>query len=311
MKKILVPVDFSEYSYNALEAAAYIAKVKEMEIKIYHAMEDSYTPYVNMTGMGLVEDSSMFNYRKELQENVKAQLVTLAEKYRQRGLNVDFEIAMDKPYKSVLNAVNDSDIDLVAVGSHGHSDMEDIFIGSNAEKIIRLSPVPVLSVNRIRENYRIDRIVFASDFEEPEIERILQRVIKFAEIFMAELFLVRVNTAGKKSGAEKSRKRLEEMAQKFSLSAGAVTSYPDRSEEEGILNYAKEVKADLISLCTHGRTGLARLFRSSIAEEVAGYSEIPVLTYNIAKDKIARSAQPITKERIGQRDTTDRIGSSK
>jgi nucleotide-binding universal stress UspA family protein len=74
MRKILVPVDFSEYSLNALEVAVYIAKVKEMSIKLLHVMEDSYTAYYNMVGANMVEDNTLFTYRKELQRTITEQL---------------------------------------------------------------------------------------------------------------------------------------------------------------------------------------------------------------------------------------------
>lgn len=297
MKKILVPIDFSKYSLNALKVAAYIAKVKEMDIRLVHIVEDSYTPYANMTGRGLIETNAWLTYRNEIKDATKQQLEEIAEGVRKKNIQVEFEVILDMAKRAIVKDAEDNDVDLIVMGSHGHNDLEDIFIGGTSEKVIRTSAIPVLTVHESSENYKIDKIVFASDFEEAAIESILEKVIHFAEIFMAELFLVRVNTPSKLFSGPGSRERVDELAKKFKLHAGAVTSYSDRSEEEGIVNYAKEVGADLIALGTHGRTGLARLFKGSIAEDVVGYSPIPVLTYNISREKISRSIQPVTKER--------------
>jgi hypothetical protein len=58
------------------------------------------------------------------------------------------------------------------------------------------------------------------------------------------------------------------------------------------------MNADLIAMCTHGRTGLVRLFKGSVAEEVAGFSTIPVLTFNISKEKIKSYRSAIHDRKI-------------
>lgn len=300
MKKILVPIDFSTYSMNALDVAIYIAKVKDMSIRLLHVVEDTYTPYYNMAGIGMFEDSTLFNFKKELQEKVTSQLKEIADtKIIAKGIAVDMEVLIDNPRRKILNDINEKDIDLVVMGSHGFSDIEDIFIGGTSEKIIRSSSAPVITVQDIPSDYQINKIVFASNFHDEEVEEILNRVIQFAEIFMAELFLVRINTHDKHTKDHLSRERLGSLAAKFKFSAGSITTYSDRNEEEGIVNYSNEIGADLIALCTHGRTGFARLFNNSIAEEVAGNSTVPVLTYNITKDKYLKSISAVKRELRG------------
>ena len=297
MKKILVPIDFSDYSMHAIEVASYIAKVTECKVRLLHIVEDSYTPYYNMVGINMVEHSTLFTYQKELQESIKRQLTDLAEKIRKKGIEVESEVVLERAKNAIVKDAEEQNVELIVMGSHGHSDIEEIFIGGTSEKVIRTSSIPVLTVHEVPENYKIDKIVFASNFEEETVENVLKRVIGFAEIFMAELYLVRINTPSGLFPSSKSRERVEDLAKKFNLSAGAVTPYEDRNEEEGIVNYAKEVGADLIVLGTHGRTGLARLFKGSIAEDVVGNSTIPVLTYNLSRIKNIKTARPIAKER--------------
>jgi nucleotide-binding universal stress UspA family protein len=305
MEKILVPIDFSTYSLNALDAAVYIAKVKEMSIRLLHVVEDTYTPYYNMAGIGMLEDDTLYRLKKELQEKTTIQLNELAaSKISSQGIDVEIEVLIDNPRKKIIKEIEDQNIDLVVMGSHGFNGIEDIFIGGTSEKVIRTSSVPVLTVHEIGSPFTINKIVFASDFLDDQVEDILNRVIKFAEIFMAELFLVRVSTHGKQFNESLSRERIKALSEKFKFSAGSITTYSDRNEEEGIVNYSKEVGADLIALCTHGRTGFARLFNSSIAEEVAGVSSVPVLTYNISKDKYLQPQSVKREPRVSTKNKT-------
>jgi nucleotide-binding universal stress UspA family protein len=63
------------------------------------------------------------------------------------------------------------------------------------------------------------------------------------------------------------------------IARGTLNVYNDRSEEEGILNFAATINADLIAMATHGRTGLSHALIGSIAEDVVNHSKRPVLTY--------------------------------
>src|SRR5688500_15150743 len=117
MRKILVPVDFSDYSLNALEMACYIAKVKDMEIRILHVIEDFYIPQFNMVGVSPVESDTLTKYRTELQESLKSQLSQLAEKTRQKNLKAEYELVSNRVYKGIINDAEVNQVDLIVMGS--------------------------------------------------------------------------------------------------------------------------------------------------------------------------------------------------
>ncbi|WMJ72938.1 universal stress protein [Cytophagaceae bacterium ABcell3] len=292
MKRVLVPTDFSEFSDYAIAVAKYIAKKKNAIIKLLHVIEEPYTPKFSATGDMVFEDDMHKIFILKLMEKTTKRLHKQAEKVSADGIKCETDVVIDRAYTGINNEVEDSEAGLVVMGSKGTgSDIDDFFIGSTAEKVIRKSKVPVLTVKSKPEDFRLKNIVFASDFEE-DITHLLQRVVKFAEIFNAKLHLLRVNTPGKFLSSSMSRSKIDEIIRNYGLDNNySVNVYADSSEEEGIRNFASEIDADLVVLGTHGRTGFSQFFKSSIAEDVAGHSALPVLTYNIPYEETERKAE--------------------
>ena len=107
----------------------------------------------------------------------------------------------------------------------------------------------------------------------------------FFDLLDIETKLVYINLPGEKY---LSTKKIEERIVNFIIQLKNVTLgleeiaiYGDYTVEKGIFNYAQRVKADIISLPTHGRRGLAHFFSGSIGEDIVNHSKLPVLTVKI------------------------------
>jgi nucleotide-binding universal stress UspA family protein len=293
MKTILVPVDFSKYSENALEVACYMAKIKGMRIRITHVLEDPYLPYYNFGDFAVLNDAYSQYYSK-LEETIREQLNRLSEYVTAKGIQSEY--SLENVSNSIADAITDQDADLIIMGSKKPDNEEGLLIGSIAEKIIRLSAIPVITVSEIPADFAIKKILFASDFEESSISPMLERVKRLSEIFKADLQYVIINTPVKYGTYGIDEEKVKEILNKFNIPGSRFKIYYADSEIEGINKYASEIKADLISVCTHGRTGLSHLFRQSVSEHLSSYSKVPVLVYNINPKKIDRSSRPITRE---------------
>lgn len=273
MKKIIVPIDFSEQSAFALEAAAQLADKHGAEIFALHMLELSDT---------------LTNTDEAVQQQQAILYLNAAEKR--------FHSFLDKPYLKnikmtpivkhfkVFDEINDvaqkHQVDLVVMGSHGTDGLEEIFYGSNAEKVVRNSEIPVLVIKNRRENLKLENIVFACDFKE-ENQSAFRRAKDFAELLSAKLDLVYVNTPGNKF---LSTKDAYERINRFIAKANVglkVEIYSDYSVESGVLNYSASNSADAIAIATHGRKGLSHFFNGSIGEDIANHSKIPVVTFKI------------------------------
>ena len=170
--------------------------------------------------------------------------------------------------------------ELIVMGSHGTDGLKEIFVGSNAERVVRNAEIPVLVIKNEIENFKVDRFVFASDFKEENLQA-FQKAKTFANLLSAEIDMVYVNTPGDGflSTAD-AYERINKFLAKANVGIG-VDIYNDYSVEKGILNYSETNGADAIGIPTHGRKGLSHFFMGSIGEDVANHSKIPVVTFKI------------------------------
>ena len=166
------------------------------------------------------------------------------------------------------------------MGSHGTSGIEELLIGSNAEKVVRLSEIPVLILKKNINELHFENFVFASDFSE-ETKQPFEKMIEFAEIFSAKLFLVMISTPNSFKNTIDAEKKMKKFVKNFEIQNYTLNIFNDTNIENGIINFSKKVNADLIGLCTHGRTGLAHFFNGSISEDLVNHATKPVITFKI------------------------------
>jgi nucleotide-binding universal stress UspA family protein len=140
-KHILAPTDFGESSQQALDAAIELAARLEAKLTIVHCYEIPAYAYGGMTFgaadlLGPVQDAARAQLEKTLVE-VKTRFPGAAGLLR-RGV----------PWSEILAAIDETKADLVVMGTHGRRGVAHALLGSVAEKVVRTSPVPVLTVRR-------------------------------------------------------------------------------------------------------------------------------------------------------------------
>jgi len=138
-KKILVPVDFGESSKQALEVAIDLAKQYGAELTLLHTWE------IPVYGYGAMEFSAM-DMLTPIQEAATQQLDTLVAEVRKRLPEAKGLLARGVPWREVLTIIEQNKPDLVVMGTHGRRGVGRAILGSVAEKIVRMSPAPVLTV---------------------------------------------------------------------------------------------------------------------------------------------------------------------
>ena len=278
MNKILIPIDFSEFSENALEVAANLSKKINADLIVLHMLGLSEAVFTK-------DETQEFMEVQYYMKLAKKRFNTFLDKPFLKGINV-FEIVQNyKDFNEINNIVKEQHIDLVVMGSHGASGLSGLFVGSNTEKVVRTCEVPVLIIKKRRENFDIKEAIFASDFEVENITA-YNRSIKIFKMLGVNLHLVYIN---RPSQYFRNNVEINEQIELFMSVAhhgdttmdGKVTILNDYTIEEGIYNYAKMVNADIIALPTHGRKGLAHFFKGSIGEDIANHADLPVITFKI------------------------------
>lgn len=283
MKTILVPTDFSKTAQTAADVAASIAKKSKAEIILLHVVEEieegSFNVEGEATAFGSWEDRI---FTVKMIQKSKQQLSAVAEALMQEGIIVRQLLRVGTPYHGIQAIITEHKADLVVMGTNGKSPLEEILIGSNTEKVMRRSTCPVLSVNKKPSNLDFKSIVYAVSLRTDELA-FPPLVKEIQELYGSTIHLVRINTPGVFINDKFAKEKMREFGQKVDLKNFTVNTYNDFSEEAGIINFSESVSADLISMWTHGRTGLSHMLNGSIAEDVTNHAKRCVLTSVLKK----------------------------
>ena len=278
MNKILVPVDFSIHSEYAMEVAANIAKKHDAEIIALHMMGISDAIVTKNQSKQMFEG---IYYAKLAEKSFKE---FLAKDFL-KGIKITETVYNYKKFHELNDVANDLEVDLIVMGSHGSSGLSEVFVGSNTEKVVRSSDIPVLVIKHRAENFQIKNAVFASDFGTENIDA-YNKAMDLFEKLNAKVTLLYINLPGQQY---RSNKEMEDRVKSFLLEAdngnldrfNQVVYYNDYDVEDGIFNYSNQYGVDAIALPTHGRRGLSHFFSGSISEDLVNHSRIPVITLKI------------------------------
>lgn len=274
MKRILVPTDFSEHAENALKAAAQIAKKNSAEIIILHMLELPSQMNDAVLGGASIPETMLFI--KKANET----LDEIAAKPYLDGISITEIVKMDKPIQGITQVSKEYDVDLIVMGSHGSSGIDELLIGSNTEKVVRNSETPVLVIKKEIPNFNAANIVFASDFSD-ESKKPFEKLLNFTKLFDSKIHLTTICTPNSFKPTHVAEKAMKEFITEFNLSNYATHIYNDTNIEKGIINFANSINADIIGMCTHGRTGFAHFFNGSISEGLVNHAVKPVITFKI------------------------------
>lgn len=274
MKRILIPTDFTKYADEAIEVGAQIAKKHGYEIVLIHMLE--LPGQMNDAIKGETSIPEVMLFKRKAEEMLRS----IKNRPYLAGINITEVVRLDGAYNGINNYIKQNSIDLIVMGSHGTSGIDEIFIGSNTEKVVRLSEIPVLVIKSKNENFNIANIVFASDFSK-EIKKPFAKVLEFAKLFESKLSLVMICTPNSFKSTMSARNIITEFVADFDMPEYTFETYNESNIEKGIINYSNEKEADLIAFCTHGRTALNHFFTGSISEDLVNHAKKPVLTFRI------------------------------
>lgn len=145
IKRILVPVDYSPCSREALRVAAALGQRLGASLDVVHVWDRP--SYVSDVVMSRTEPLSPKSLIVLIEENARRDLDEfLASAELPTGTPLVSRLIAGDPASGVLHEVKGGTYDLVVIGTHGRTGLSHILLGSVAEKLVRLSPVPVLTV---------------------------------------------------------------------------------------------------------------------------------------------------------------------
>jgi glycine betaine transporter len=139
--EILVPMDFSECSVNALRVAVAMA-APEGDLTLLHVIDEEFINGAVAAGMGSAEE-----VRQRLKDLAEANFSSVLEGLDAGNVNVEKMIVVGLPFIEILKIARDLDLPMIVMGTRGQSTpAEELLFGSTAEKVLRGTRVPVLCV---------------------------------------------------------------------------------------------------------------------------------------------------------------------
>jgi nucleotide-binding universal stress UspA family protein len=297
IKKILVPIDFSKMSIDAIEVAKDIARRCDAALHLVHACEVSYP--VGFMAPGMPPAMPVITLPEEEVSALGRRLDALGHHHgipSQRCHLIKGTPAFDE----VCQLAREIGADLIVTSTHGRTGLKHLFLGSTAERVVQHSPCPVFvarqfgkSVHDTKPAHGLDKLLVPVDFSGCSLEG-LRYAMQWADKFAAKIVLLHVVDLGPSFIAdgyamydlpkyrEMARNEAERQMQEFVR----LAKLGGRNFETAILlgqavdeicTFAKKERVDLIITSTHGRTGLSHVLLGSTAELVVRHAHCPVL----------------------------------
>ncbi|MCK6621625.1 MAG: universal stress protein [Calditrichaceae bacterium] len=286
--RILLPLDFSEYSEKSLEYALSLAETYGAKLTLLHAIVLHY------------EDVEEEAHLKQLEELIKLQeknsyerLKLQNQKAGRRGVSVTTKVIRGvSAADAILEFIDDHPHDLVILGTHGRTGVERWLYGSVAEKVVRYSPIPVLTIHKSWDKpFMIQKVLAPVDFSEYS-KKATEAALSLGRKFNARVTFLHVveQTVHPAYYAatidslfiidphllERSIRNLKEFT--GGEAAGAEYVIKEGRAFKEIADFAEEQACDLILMSTRGLTGLEHLLIGSTTERVVRSATCPVLT---------------------------------
>lgn len=275
VKKILVPVDFTATSENAVNAAISIAKVIKAEIILLHVLD------INRDQFSLVSNSPSVSPKiLEITRMVKARLeeMTMSLK-REHGIKADATVQNGHVHTEVISFSKKSKSNLIVMGTHGVSGYKELFIGSTAQRVVTLSDIPVLTIQKSPGKGGFKNILIPIDDSLHSRQKVNLAMI-LADAFKAKIHLVGLPQSKEKIELKRINIKLESV-EKIIKADGlsfVTTIVHGANMAKTAINYATKNKCDLIVINTGHESKLTGIFLGAFAQQIVNHSKIPVLS---------------------------------
>lgn len=274
MKKILVPCDFSDPAVQAFKLAVEIARQSKGEVFLLHVVE---VPVMHDTVImpTLYFEQSFMN---DMRANAEKKFAKMIGKWAEEGPVVKGFVEFGPTTATIRQFIEEKEVDLVVMGTHGANGAKEFLVGSNTEKIVRTSEVPVLTIKKATKLSSIKNIVFANELN-LEAEKLTLKVKELQAFLKAKLHVLFVNTPASFKRDSITHAQLKAFAKRFMLKDYTLNVYNEIDQENGVRNFTESIGGDLVVMATHGRRGLNHILSGSIAEDVVNHLDCPIWTF--------------------------------
>ena len=270
--KILVPIDFYEQSMVALGQAVNLAKIKKSGIVLLSVIKEQSIMQTLFT-----DDTS-----DELKVKVKEKLDSIALEYsKKHGINVDAMVSKGKIYEQINEVAEMISADLIVMGTNGSQGRSSKIIGSNAERVVRLSKCPVITIKGKDHRNGCENIILPIDLEK-ETKQKVTYALEYARYWNATIRVVSVVLRDNQAVRTKLIKNINQV-KNFIIKAGVkcttelIEGEKKQTLGDFVFEYGKRFDADLIMIMTKNEESFSNTISDTV-RYIINNSEVPIMS---------------------------------
>jgi nucleotide-binding universal stress UspA family protein len=293
LRRILVPTDFSKHAVDALEHAVMLGDRYNAEITLLHVDEYSVS---SLGGQG-VEGEEIAAYLRRKVAFLDEQFSLLRRAVAGRRVRLITQVLSGRAYKVIVEESERQDYDLIVIATRGVTHLSTYLIGSTAERVVRLSRQPVLSVQGGPVHGRKMTSVLCPTDLSPAANVALSYALSMARQFDAILFIQYISELEKPESRDEVMKRVPDLQEHHPNAKDVKVEFifdRDIEPSNSIIRFAEDRDVGMIVMSTHGRKGLRRVYIGNNTAEVVRQSTRPVLTVTHPFHK-KMFARPVTE----------------
>ncbi len=274
IKKILIPLDFSETALLALEHGAYMASLFKADIILLHVIRPNFSMY-SAERMQMPVDIMKYQ-----EESASQQLYEAVQKIRD-AYAVKVETLYETGFvcSTIISVADRYQADLIIMGTHGVSGFTERFIGSNAYRVVNESNCPVITIQTHTNQIGFKDIVLPIDHSLHSSQKINHAVF-LAERYSATIHILGLSHTEDKKELNKLKIKLDQI-EEFMDKHGIAN---DKKTDIGAnyakltINFGEQIGADLIIIMTEWDENITGLFIGPFARQIVNHSKIPVMS---------------------------------
>ena len=271
LSTVLVPIDFSECSLNALKTALRLCKKSQASLIILHAIKDP----VVFSSMQPEEYTRIFV--KETEDKANLKFLEIENQLKElEEIDYEFKVSHDLVENAIAYYEHHETLDLVVMGTRGASGLKGLLFGSITYWVIKNVNCPVLAISeKAKTDDRFDKVVLAAEFRETAPKSTFDALIDIVELDQSELHVLHVSdssilTSDKAEEAWTLESYFKDLDHSFHFKYDSHT-------EEGLANYLKENEIELLAVVAKKRNLLEKLFHISMTRKLAFHLSTPLL----------------------------------
>ncbi|MDD3637675.1 MAG: universal stress protein [Bacteroidales bacterium] len=292
VRRILVPIDFSDESEKAVRYALKLATFMKADIRLMHAwmpVAAEHFAWGEMYAMQTDIESQIRNAETEAEERLQLfqqELKLQIKRKKIKGVDVDFDLIRGNASEAISAVAHDYKPGLIVMGTKGKQRFERGFFGSTTLKAISKGKIPVLAIPPSYDESSFEqtkKLLYVTSFDTTDFDS-LSRLMAFVRPFNARIYCLHVHQKGSmivdETRMRTMREHFNQFYKGFQVECGLLES---GDVLEGIEHFIQEHKIDVLALTAKKQNLLSQLFEPGLSRKLLFRSSIPLLVFGGVK----------------------------